>query len=221
MKFKLIFLLLFIGYQGFSQLPNGFVYINNVDSTIQLELRYCTDYNFVGTPIHGYNKAVGIVTVKTAEALKAVQKELQSKNLSLRIYDAYRPQEAVNHFITWAKKLNDTIMKPYFYPDVDKRYLFRDGYIASKSRHSSGSTVDLTLADLKTGAPVDMGSNYDFFGEPSWVEYDNLTPVQKQNRQLLQNVMQKHGFRSYSKEWWHFTLRNEPFKDQYFNFPVE
>lgn len=220
MKLMPIFLLFIMSICGYSQLPDGFVYVTDVVPTIQLELRYCTDFNFVGEPIHGYYRAVGIVTKPTAEALKNVQAELKSKNLALKIYDAYRPQEAVNHFMSWAKQINDTIMKPHFYPDVDKRVLFRDGYIASKSRHSSGSTVDLTLVNTKTGEALDMGSPYDFFGEPSWVAYSNLTAKQIENRQLLQRIMLKHGFRNYSQEWWHFTLRNEPFKNQYFNFPV-
>lgn len=221
MKFKIAFICFLLSTSIFAQLPKGFVYVKDVIPSIQLELRYCTDYNFVGEPIYGYHNAVGIVTTETAEALKAVQEELKTKNLSLKIYDAYRPQEAVNHFIKWAKNINDTLMKPHFYPDVDKRYLFRDGYIASKSRHSSGSTVDLTIVNVETGKKLDMGSPFDFFGEPSWVSYSNLTESQKQNRIQLQRIMQKHGFRSYSKEWWHFTLRNEPFKNQYFNFPVE
>ncbi|WP_434035343.1 M15 family metallopeptidase [Formosa sp. 4Alg 33] len=221
MKFKITFFCFLISFYAFSQLPKGFVYVQDVVPSIQLELRYCTDYNFVGQPIYGYNNAVGIVTSETANALKKVQTELETQNLSLKIYDAYRPQEAVNHFITWAKHINDTLMKPHFYPDVNKRDLFKDGYIASKSRHSSGSTVDLTIVNAETGEHLDMGSPFDFFGEPSWVAYANLTEVQKHNRMLLQRVMQKHGFRSYSKEWWHFTLRNEPFKNQYFNFPVE
>ncbi|WP_103191233.1 M15 family metallopeptidase [Formosa algae] len=221
MKFKVAFLCLLISSSIFAQLPKGFVYIQDVIPSIQLELRYCTDYNFVGEPIYGYHNAVGIATSETAEALKAVQVELETKNLSLKIYDAYRPQEAVNHFITWAKDINDTLMKTDFYPNVDKRYLFRDGYIASKSRHSSGSTIDLTIVNTETGENLDMGSPFDYFGEPSWVAYSKLTNKQKENRMLLQRVMQKHGFRSYSKEWWHFTLRNEPFKNQYFNFPVE
>ncbi|MDW5289911.1 M15 family metallopeptidase [Formosa sp. PL04] len=221
MKFKVAFFCFLISYYAFSQLPKGFVYVKDIAPTIQLEMRYCTDYNFVGEPIYGYYNAVGIVTAETAEALKAVQMELESQNLSLKIYDAYRPQEAVNHFIDWAKNVNDTLMKPNFYPDVDKHYLFRDGYIASKSRHSSGSTVDLTIVHNDTGESLDMGSPFDFFGEPSWVAFTDLSKQQKQNRMLLQQVMQKHRFISYSKEWWHFTLRNEPFKNQYFNFPVE
>ncbi|WP_435137877.1 M15 family metallopeptidase [Formosa sp. A9] len=221
MKFKLLFLFLMFQVCGYAQLPNGFVYVKDIDSTIKLELRYCTANNFVGSPINGYHEAVGIVTLPTAKALKAVQAELKAKQLSIKIYDAYRPQDAVNHFMAWAKQVNDTIMKPYFYPDVNKKHLFRDGYIASKSRHSSGSTVDLTLVSLQTGEELDMGSPYDFFGMPSWVTYQNLTPVQKENRALLQEIMQKHGFRNYNKEWWHFTLKSEPFKNQYFNFPVE
>ncbi|QDO93993.1 M15 family metallopeptidase [Formosa sediminum] len=221
MKFKIAFIGFLISTMASAQLPKGFVYVKDIVPNIVLDMRYCTDYNFVGMPIYGYHEAVCIATKETADALLAVQKELEPKNLSLKIFDSYRPQEAVNHFIAWAKNVNDTLMKPDFYPNVDKRYLFRDGYIASKSRHSSGSTVDLTIVNTLTGENLDMGSPFDFFGEPSWVAYSNLTAKQKENRMLLQRVMQKHGFRSYSKEWWHFTLREEPFKNQYFNFPVE
>ena len=150
-----------------------------------------------------------------------MQAELAKQNLSIKIYDAYRPQRAVNHFVRWAKVVNDTLMKKQFYPRVDKKNLFRDGYIASKSRHSSGSTLDVTLVNLKTGEVLDMGSTYDFFGSESWVENKNLTKVQSKNRQTLQEVMLNNGFRNYAQEWWHFTLRGEPYRNQYFDFLVE
>ena len=150
-----------------------------------------------------------------------VQEELQNKNLCLKVYDGYRPQQAVNHFVRWAKVWSDTINKSVFYPKVKKRNLFKAGYIASKSGHSRGSTIDLTIIDGNTGKPLDMGSPYDFFGQESWVNYADITKVQKENRQLLQTVMLKHGFRNYPKEWWHFTLRYEPFPKTYFNFPIE
>ena len=112
-------------------------------------------------------------------------------------------------------------MKQQFYPEVNKRHLFKEGYIASSSRHSSGSTVDITLVDGSTGKELDMGSSWDFFGERSWVDYKEINDKQKANRQLLQTFMAKHGFRNYLKEWWHFTLRGEPYAGQYFDFVVE
>jgi D-alanyl-D-alanine dipeptidase len=150
-----------------------------------------------------------------------VQAELQSQNLWLKVYDGYRPQQAVNHFMRWAKHLNDTINKKNFYPDVEKENLFLEEYIATRSGHSRGSTVDLTIVDGNTGKPLNMGSAYDFFGEASWVDYQNITDRQKVNRELLQTIMLKHGFRNYPKEWWHFTLRREPFPDTYFDFPIK
>ena len=202
-------------------LPKGFSYIKDIDPTIVEELRYCTSNNFVGQPIDGYNKAILITSTKTAEALHKVQRELLSKELSLKIFDAYRPQTAVNHFVRWARKVNDTLMKKQYYPKVNKRHLFKLGYIASKSGHSRGSSVDLTIFDLNTGKELDMGSPYDFFGEISHVNYTKLSKKQLENRLLLQRIMQKHGFRSYKNEWWHFTLRNEPFPKTYFSFPIK
>lgn len=202
-------------------LPDGFVYAQDVIHDLDVELRYFSSHNFVGDTIEGYKANKLIITLETANALQNVQNELQKQNLCLKVYDGYRPQRAVNHFIAWAKDLTDTINKQEFYPDVDKRFLFRDGYIASKSGHSRGSTLDLTIIDGITSEPLDMGSPYDFFGEQSWVAYENITKTQKFNRQLLQEVMLKYGFRNYAQEWWHFTLRDEPFPDTYFDFEVE
>jgi len=205
----------------FGQAPKGFVYAKNEIPTIQVDLQYCNDNNFVGEIIEGYNANVSIMTKETAVALKKVQTELAKQNLSIKIYDSYRPQRAVNHFVRWAKVISDTLMKQQFYPRVDKRNLFKEGYIASKSRHSSGSTLDVTIADLNTGEALDMGSPFDFFGSESWVENTNLTKEQSKNRKLLQTVMLANGFRNYSQEWWHFTLRGEPYRNQYFDFLVE
>jgi D-alanyl-D-alanine dipeptidase len=202
-------------------LPDGFVHVNEIIPDLDVELRYCSKHNFVGDTIDGYKSNTLILTYQTAEALKQVQEELQDQNLCLKVYDGFRPQRAVDHFIRWAKNLNDTLNKQEFYPTVEKRYLFRDGYIASKSGHSRGSTLDLTIIDGITSEPLDMGSPYDFFGEQSWVEYENITESQKHNRKLLQKVMLKHGFRNYPQEWWHFTLNGEPFPETYFDFKVE
>ena len=221
MKFFVKYFLLFCITFSFAQLPSGFVYAKKIIQDIDVELRYYTSNNFVGTPIDGYKSNELILTKETADALKLVQEELQSRNLCLRVYDGYRPQQSVNHFMRWAKVLNDTVKKQIFYPNVEKRNLFKAGYIASKSGHSRGATVDLTIIDGNTNEPLDMGSPYDFFGMNSWVNYQEITTAQKQNRKLLQDVMIKYGFRNYSKEWWHFTLRNEPFPKTYFDFPIE
>ncbi|MDG5493113.1 M15 family metallopeptidase [Psychroserpens sp. SPM9] len=202
-------------------LPEGFVYVKDVIPDIDVELRYFSTNNFVGDTITGYKANRLILTKQSAEALKKVQDELQEQNLCLRVYDGYRPQRAVNHFIRWAKDLNDTINKQQFYPDVKKQHLFREEYIATRSGHSRGSTLDLTIINGNTNEPLDMGSPYDFFGKASWVEHPDLTKEQKANRQLLQKVMLKHNFRNYSKEWWHFTLRWEPFPKTYFDFEVQ
>ncbi|WP_458627374.1 M15 family metallopeptidase [Winogradskyella sp. PC D3.3] len=214
-------ILLTFGFQQKQTLPDGFVYAKSMIPDLDVELRYFSQNNFVGDTIDGYNANRLILTTGAVEKLKRVQDELQSQNLCLKIYDGYRPQRAVNHFIRWAKDLNDTINKQQFYPEVNKRNLFKAGYIASRSGHSRGSTVDLTIIDGETGEPLDMGSPYDFFGEASWIAHDALTVEQKKNRQLLQTVMLKHNFRNYPKEWWHFTLRWEPFPKTYFDFEVE
>ena len=226
MNYKtLIYLVcLFVFAFGFHQkqtLPEGFVYAKTVIPDLDVELRYFTANNFVGDTIIGYKANVLILTAATAEKLKLVQDELQQENLCLKVYDGYRPQRAVNHFIRWARDLNDTINKSQFYPDVNKRNLFKAGYIASRSGHSRGSTLDLTITNGETGEPLDMGSPYDFFGEQSWVDYKAITEQQKVNRQLLQSIMLKHNFRNYPKEWWHFTLRWELFPKTYFDFEVE
>ena len=215
-------LLLFSSYSlNAQELANGFSYLHKIAPSIQHNLRYCANNNFIGSSVSGYHENVVICTTKTAIALKKVQAALLKKELSLKIFDAYRPQTAVNNFVKWARITNDTLMKQQYYPNINKKHLFRKGYIASKSGHSRGSTVDLTIIDLKTGNELDMGSPYDFFGVSSHIAYQKLTKQQKENRQLLQVVMRKYNFRPYSKEWWHFTLRFEPFPKTYFNFPVK
>ena len=214
-------LLFAVGSQESKELPEGFVYAKKELPDLNVELRYFTINNFVGDTIDGYKANKLVITRETALALKQVQHDLHEQNLCLKIYDGYRPQRAVNHFMRWAKDLNDTINKQQFYPDVEKRYLFREEYIATRSGHSRGSTLDLTIIDGITNEPLDMGSPYDFFGKESWVNHQDLTELQKANRQLLQEVMLKHNFRNYAKEWWHFTLRWEPFPKTYFDFEIE
>ncbi len=220
---KLLFLFTFVFCSLLSaqKLPNGFVYLSDVDASIQKELRYLSTNNFIGKPIDGYINNCVIVSKETAIALKKVQAVLAAKGLSLKIFDAYRPQQAVDHFVKWAKVLNDTLMKQQYYPRIPKSQLFNLGYIASKSGHTRGSTADLTIVNLKTGKELDMGSPYDFFGVESHPFYDKLTKKQKENRMLLRKVMLNNGFKPYDNEWWHFTLQNEPFPKTYFNFPIE
>ncbi len=221
MKKLFFFAFAFLTISCHSQLPKGFSYLADIDTTIQSELRYITTNNFIGSPIDGYLKNTLIVSTPTAEALQKVQTKLAKFGLSLKIFDAYRPQQSVDHFVRWAKVLNDTLMKQQYYPDVDKKDLFKLDYIASKSGHTRGSTVDLTIIDIKTGKELDMGSSYDFFGTASHPFYPNLTKEQRANRFLLRNLMLEAGFKPYAKEWWHFTLKNEPFPKTYFNFSIE
>lgn len=204
-----------------SVLPDGFIYIKEYIPDIKIELRYYTSHNFIGERVGGYTKPVGILTKKASISLAKVQSELERFGLGLKIYDAYRPQTAVNYFVEWANDLSDIRMKEEFYPNVAKENLFKDEYIADRSSHSRGSTVDLTVISLETGAELDMGSDYDFFGPESWPTYPDITSQQRGNRLLLQSLMAKYGFTPYPKEWWHFTLENEPFPDTYFDFPVE
>ena len=202
-------------------LPKDFVYLSNVDASIQTEMRYITNNNFIGKPIDGYIKPTIIITEPAANALKKVQQELLQFKLSLKIFDTYRPQQAVNHFVRWAKVLNDTLMKQQYYPNVPKTQLFNQGYIAEKSGHTRGSTVDVTIMDLTSGEELDMGSPYDFFGEESHALNDKISKKQRANRLLLRNLMVTNGFKPIKTEWWHFTLKNEPFPDTYFNFPIK
>jgi D-alanyl-D-alanine dipeptidase len=227
------------------QRPAEFVDIKLVVPDIILDIRYATSHNFVGKPIDGYRAPVCYMTRNAAIALREVQKELIPMGLSLKIYDAYRPQRAVNHFVRWAKNLSDTTMKAEFYPGVDKRLLFTEGYIASRSGHSRGSTVDITIVPLPAAPPatyhqgdslcdcrvqlaqrfpdnsLDMGTGWDCFDPLSHTVNPNIGGQQRANRLLLKTLMEKHGFRNYEKEWWHFTLINEPFPNTYFDFVVE
>lgn len=222
MKKLLFFIVLSLCFTVNGQnLPKGFVYLSDVDASIQKELRYLTNNNFIGKPIDGYINDCVIVSKPTAKALKKIQSKLKKEGLSLKIFDAYRPQKAVDHFVRWAKVLNDTLMKKQYYPKVPKTQLFNLGFIASKSGHTRGSTVDLTIIDIKTGKELDMGSPYDFFGVRSHPFYGKISVDQKENRMLLRRMMLKNGFKPYDNEWWHFTLKDEPFRKTYFNFSIE
>ncbi|NLY38148.1 MAG: M15 family metallopeptidase [Firmicutes bacterium] len=202
-------------------LPEGFVHVHEVIETAQLDIRYYGENNFVGTRIDGYEKPVAILTEEAAAALKKAADSLEEQGYYIKIFDAYRPQRAVDHFIRWAKDLDDVKMKEQFYPEVDKSKLFELGYIAEKSGHSRGSTVDLTLVDIETNEELDMGSGFDFFGSISNHGTDLITPEQERNRNILRDAMVAAGFKIYPEEWWHYTLEDEPYPDTYFNFPVK
>ena len=217
-----------------------FVNITDVIPDAILEIRYFCTYNFVGTRVDGYLEPTALLTKQAAEALKAVSDDLKEQGYRLKIYDAYRPQCAVDHFVRWAANITDTMMKPYFYPDLDKSVLFDQEYIMEKSGHTRGSTIDLTLFDMTTEKEVDMGGTFDWFGpeshpdfcgNPETGEYtgDNsasptgrsITKEQFNNRMILRNAMLRHGFKTLDSEWWHFTLNNEPFPNTYFTFPIK
>ena len=207
-----------------SRLPDGFVYCDAVIPDIRTDLRYATPHNFVGKKIDGYRQPRCILTRQAALALRDVQEELRPFGLGLKVFDAYRPQRAVDHFVRWARNLGDTRMKAEFYPRVEKGNLFKDDYIAARSGHSRGSTVDVTIVSLRgksAGTELDMGTPFDFFGPESWPDHPAMTAQERANRLLLQDVMKRHGFRPYPREWWHFTLEAEPFPATYFDFPVE
>ncbi|WP_239711394.1 M15 family metallopeptidase [Paenibacillus sp. 19GGS1-52] len=202
-------------------LPQGFVYLEEIIPTAQYEIRYYGENNFTGQRVTGYHAPLAIFTREAATALKAVSEDLKQKGYLLKIYDAYRPQKAVNNFVNWSQDASDIKMKQQYYPLLDKRNLFKLGFIAKKSGHSRGSTVDLTIVNLKTGANVDMGSPYDFFGNISYYDTSLINNTQKANRAILKAAMVKRGFKPYTKEWWHFTLLKEPYPNQYFNFNIE
>jgi len=219
---KILLTLILISINIFGDvLPDGFVHLNEVIPNMILDLRYLGNHNFLGVPVDGYEAEKCIISKEAAEALKNLNDELQDYGFGLKIFDTFRPQRAVDHFVRWAKVLDDTLTKSEFYPTVDKENLFRDGYIAEKSSHSRGSTVDLTLVYLETGEELDMGSDFDYFGELSHILTKKpITAEQRAHRMLLQTLMNNHGFNNYSAEWWHFTLRNEPFPKTFFDFPI-
>ena len=199
---------------------SDFVLLTDVVPDAILEIRYYSTYNFVGDRIDGYEEPLAFLTKEAAEALKAVSDDLKEKGYRLKIYDAYRPQEAVTNFVDWALDPDDTRMKEYFYPELDKDVLFPQEYIMEHSGHTRGSTVDLTLFDMTTEKEVDMGGTFDYFGELSHPDYEDITEEQYENRMILREAMMAHGFKPLETEWWHFTLEDEPYTDTYFTFPI-
>ena len=217
-----------------------FVNLTDIVPDAILEIRYYGTYNFVGQRIDGYEQPTALMTRQAAEALKAVSDDVLAQGYRLKIYDAYRPQKGVDHFVRWAADVQATEMKPYFYPDLDKSVLFKQDYIIEKSGHTRGSTVDLTLFDMQTEKELDMGGTFDWFGpeshpdfcgNPDTGEYtaDNsksptgrsITAEQFAHRMILRRAMLAHGFSPLDTEWWHFTLKDEPFPYTYFTFPVK
>ena len=218
----------------------GFVHLAEVIPDAILDIRYYSTYNFVGDRINGYELPVALLTTEAAKALQTVSDYVKAHGYRLKIFDAYRPQRAVNHFKAWSQDVDDTRMMAFFYPNLDKSALFAKGYIMEKSGHSRGSTVDLTLFDMGAEKEVDMGGTFDWFGieshtdwcgNPDTGEYlgvpegtasaNGITAVQFRNRMLLRQVMLSHGFKPIATEWWHFTLVNEPYPDTYFDYPVK
>ena len=199
---------------------SDFVLLSEAVPDAILEIRYYSTYNFVGDRIDGYEEPLAMLTKEAAAALREVSDELVAKGYRLKIYDAYRPQMAVSHFVRWAQDADDTRMKTYFYPELDKDVLFPQGYIAEHSGHSRGSTVDLTLFDMTTEKEVDMGGTFDYFGELSHPDYTGITDEQYANRMILRDAMLAHGFKPLVEEWWHFTLEDEPYPDTYFTFTI-
>lgn len=204
-------------------LPQGFVYLHDIDDSIIIDPIYYGDQNFLGHRAKGYENPVVVLTFEAANALKQVQMELKNLGYKLKVIDGYRPQSACDDFWEWGNDPADIKMKEIFYPRIhDKKELF-NGYLARHSRHSRGSTVDLTITDLH-GMEIDMGSRIDMLDPISHVISDEISNEAQGNRLFLKSIMEKYGFEGYEKEWWHFSLINEPFKkkpEEHFNFPVK
>jgi len=202
-----------------SHRPDAFVEVTALVPDALLDIRYYSAFNFVGSRIDGYSAPIAMLARPAAEALARAASAARERGYVLRVFDAYRPQAAVDHFVRWAEDLSDQALKNVFYPEVDKSLLFAQGYIASKSGHSRGATVDLTLVARLSGRELDMGSPFDFFGPISHHGAKGLTREQAANREILKSLMEAAGFRPYAEEWWHYTLADEPYPDTYFNFP--
>ena len=199
--------------------PPGFVDAATVVPDLVVEMRYFGSNNFIGRPVDGYEKPVCLLTRQAAAALAAVARDLAPRGFGLKVFDCYRPARAVRHFLRWADDPNDP-GRPEYQPGLDKHDLFRLGYLAKRSGHSRGSTVDLTLVRLADRGELDMGTFYDFAGPRAWLTDRSVSAEVKANRTVLVEAMGRRGFKPYVKEWWHFTLQGEPFPDTYFDFPV-
>ena len=218
---KIIIITLFIFFPSFfyDNLEDGFVYLNDIDDSIIIDLKYYSNENFTGQYVEGYLSNNAILTKESALALSDAQDDFNKLGYSLILYDAYRPQRAVDFFVQWSNNPHDTINKRIYYPNIKKSELFEFGYIAYKSGHSRGSTVDVSLIEISTNKLLDMGTIFDYFGIESHTFFDDISEKQKSNRLILYEIMSNNGFKNYSKEWWHFTLKNEPYQ-KYFDFLV-
>lgn len=227
-----------------TEIPDGFVWLRDIDPTIEQEMRYYGDHNFMGRPMAGYEAPECILTRQAAAALAAIQAELAQSRLSLKVYDCYRPQRAVDGFVAWSKDVPDQTMKAEFYPRIDKARVFELGYVAARSGHTRGSTVDLTIvpkdhaidrpfilgeplvdcAALATerfpDTSLDFGTGYDCMDEKSHHGRTDIPAVAQANRAMFKDIMERHGFVPVDVEWWHYSLKDEPFPDTYFDFPV-
>ena len=215
----IIFIIFYIAFFK-NNLEKGFVYLKEIDDSIIVNLKYYSNQNFTGKFVDGYHSNTAILTKESALALSNAQDDFNKLGYSLILYDAYRPQRAVDFFVQWSKNLNDTINKRIYYPNIKKSELFELGYIAYKSGHSRGSTVDVSLIEISTNKVLDMGTIFDYFGVESHTFFDDISEKQKSNRLILYEIMSNNGFKNYSKEWWHFTLKNEPYQ-KYFDFLVK
>ncbi len=203
-------------------LPPGFVQAEEVVPALRTEVRYATSQNFLGRPVAGYLAPKVILTKEAARALARVQERLRPFGLGLKVFDGYRPQRAVDDFVRWSKEPDDPKARAEYYPDVPKEQILPLGYVASRSSHSRGSTVDLTIVALDgPGAELDMGGSFDLFSPRSAPDFPGITVQQRANRLLLRTLMMDAGFAPYAEEWWHFTLRDEPHRERIFDFPVE
>ena len=217
--FVIIFLIFYSAFFD-NNLEDGFVYLNDTDDSIIVDLKYYSRENFTGQFVEGYLSNTAILTKESALALSNAQDDFNKLGYSLILYDAYRPQRSVDFFVQWSKNPYDTINKRIYYPDIKKSELFELGYIASKSGHSRGSTVDVSLIEISTNKVLDMGTIFDYFGIESHTFFNDISEKQKSNRLILYEIMSNNGFKNYSKEWWHFTLKNEPYQ-KYFDFLVK
>ena len=203
------------------RIPEGFGYVHEAIPDAKYDIRYYTHDNFVGAPVDGYLAPVAILTNEALEALKAAADELREEGYGIIVFDGYRPQKAVDHFVRWARDPADTLTRQKYYPEVRKADLFVKGYIAEQSGHTRGSTVDLSLYDLESGEALDMGSGFDLFGPPSHHGTDLVTEEQSANRLILREVLERNGFAAYSREWWHYRLIDEPYPETFFDFEIK
>lgn len=233
-------LMLLSGNILFAQPTSSFIDIKNISESVITEIRYATEYNFVGKRVDGYKIPKCYLTKTAAEALVRIQDKLAKQSYSLKVFDCYRPQQAVDHFVRWAESPETDSTKKYYFPNVPGDELFEQGYIAHRSGHSRGSTVDLTIVRLPylmperfiyscidpegytyRGSELDMGTSYDCFDEKSHTFNSEMNDAVLENRKILMQAMEEEGYVNYSKEWWHFTYQPEEFPDTYFDVPIE